>query len=250
MALSIGSPIQVALTDTTASLSVPVATGGTAPYSYQWYRDTSPTFTPSSANILTGQTATTIIDGAAPNPLQPNTIYYYAVVVTDATTPTPLSVTSSVLGICTQSQGNTLWTNPAVTDFQNFYYRDFPYGPNINTQVTNTDIMKAYQQANLSINQINYLKQGSYTQGYLWLSAHRLCVNINNSSQGLNGQFNWGEQSKSVGGVSQSFAIPEQVTKNPVFAAFTKTTYGADYLMDLLPRLTGAMGSVAGHTKP
>lgn len=55
------------------------ATGGTGPYTYQWYRDSSSGFTPGGGNILTGKTALNIVDDT----VLPGTTYYYKVVVTD-----------------------------------------------------------------------------------------------------------------------------------------------------------------------
>lgn len=66
-------------TDTTADLSV-IAAGGTAPYSYQWYRSTSNGFTPGAGNILSGKTGTTLNDTG----LTAGTTYYYVCRVTDS----------------------------------------------------------------------------------------------------------------------------------------------------------------------
>lgn len=249
MALSIGAPSQVLVTPSTVSLSVPVATGGIGPYTYQWYRDVVPNVVPSASTILAGQTALSIIDGAV-TPLAYNSIYYYLCVVTDSTPVNPLTVNSSVIGICTAKQDQTQYQNPSVAQFQSYYDRDFPFGTDINTQVRIQDVLKAFQQANAQLNGTLYLSQGSWTLGYLWLAAHYLCTNINASSQGLNGQFNWGEQSKSADGVSQSFAIPPDIASSVVFNAFTKTNYGAMYILDVYPRLTGGMSSTRGWTKP
>lgn len=248
MAFAIGAPTQVLVTPSTASLSVPEATGGTGPYTYQWYRDTVPNVVPSASTILTDQTALSIIDGAD-TPLAYNSIYYYLVVATD-TGAANATANSPVLGICTAKQGQTQYQDPSVAQFQNFYDRDFPFGDDINKQVRIQDILKAFNQANAQINAILYLTQDSFTTGCLWLAAHYLCTNINNSSQGLNGQYNWGEISKSADGISQSFAVPPSIANSLVFNGFTKTTYGAMYVLDLYPRLTGGMSSVKGWTKP
>jgi hypothetical protein len=64
---------------TTASLTSAVATGGTGPYTYQWYRSTTTGFTPGAASILSGQTALTLSDSG----LLGGTSYFYVVVATD-----------------------------------------------------------------------------------------------------------------------------------------------------------------------
>ncbi len=97
MTLTAGAITQTAVTDTTASLSVAAATGGTGPYTYQWYRSTTTGFSPGGGNILSGKTALTLVDTG----LVPGTVYYYKNVVTDTgnsnvtDTSTQLAVTTS-----------------------------------------------------------------------------------------------------------------------------------------------------------
>ncbi len=55
------------------------AGGGTGPYTYQWYRDTSPSFTPSGSNDLPGFVNLDEIDDT----VLPGIEYYYKVVATD-----------------------------------------------------------------------------------------------------------------------------------------------------------------------
>jgi hypothetical protein len=62
-----------------ADLSVGVATGGTSPYTYQWYRSTSSGFTPGGGNILSGKTSRSFTDSG----LTPATNYYYVCRATD-----------------------------------------------------------------------------------------------------------------------------------------------------------------------
>lgn len=81
-------------TDTTAKLAISDATGGTPPYtSYQWYRSTTPGFTPGVGNILAGETKQTLEDTG----LTPNTTYYYKNVVTDTAVGTAESAQLAVL---------------------------------------------------------------------------------------------------------------------------------------------------------
>lgn len=79
MSLTAGVLSLVAVQSSTAQLATTVATGGTGPYTYQWYRSTTTGFSPGGGNILTGQTALSLSDSG----LIPNTIYYYKVVYTD-----------------------------------------------------------------------------------------------------------------------------------------------------------------------
>lgn len=80
MATTAGALSQISVSSTTASLSSAVATGGTGPYTYQWYRSTTTGFTPGGGNIITGATSLTLNDSG----LIPNTQYFYKVIATDS----------------------------------------------------------------------------------------------------------------------------------------------------------------------
>lgn len=78
--ITAGALSKVSVGNTTASLSATAASGGTGPYTQQWYRSTSPGFTPGIANLVSGATALTLNDSG----LSPGQVYYYKVVYTDA----------------------------------------------------------------------------------------------------------------------------------------------------------------------
>lgn len=79
MTYAAGALTLVSVAAQTAVLSSAAATGGTGPYTYQWYRSTSSGFTPGTGNTITGATSLTLNDSG----LIPNTTYYYEVVATD-----------------------------------------------------------------------------------------------------------------------------------------------------------------------
>lgn len=79
MTYAAGALSKVLVGPSFANLSSAVATGGTGPYTYQWYRSTTTGFSPGAGNLLSGQTALTLADSG----LIPNTTYYYVVVATD-----------------------------------------------------------------------------------------------------------------------------------------------------------------------
>lgn len=139
------------------------------------------------------------------------------------------------------------YTNPSVSDFKSYFVRDFTYGATVAT-VMDQDIQNAMAITNPSINQNLFAIQADFTAGYLLLSAHNLCINLRAGAQGQNGQFNWGQAGKSVGNVSESFSIPQRILDNPEFAYLTKTNYGVQYLMMILPQLSGQIYTVAGGT--
>lgn len=143
-----------------------------------------------------------------------------------------------------------MFSNPSVADFQSYFFRDFPYGTDMNTQVLDQDITSAFTSTNVNINPSLFSDQGTYTLGYLLLSAHYLVMNLRQSSQGMNGQYNFLQASKGVGSVSESFSIPERVLANPYWGMLTKTNYGAMYLQLLLPQLAGQIYNAYGTTLP
>ena len=142
------------------------------------------------------------------------------------------------------------YTNPSVTDFQNQFVRDFPYGTDPENNVLNSDITNAFNFTNFNINQALFQNQAQYTLGYLLLSAHYLVLNMRASSQGINGQYNFLEQSKGVGALNSSFAIPQRILDNPYWSMLTKTNYGSEYLQLLLPQLAGQMMNAFGTVLP
>ncbi len=92
---------------------VVAASGGTPPYTYQWYRSTTPGFTPGGGNIVVGAVSLTLNDTG----LTPGTTYYYKNIVTDSTLATSTSNQTSAspanlaAGTATVvSQGDTVVT--------------------------------------------------------------------------------------------------------------------------------------------
>lgn len=134
------------------------------------------------------------------------------------------------------------YSYPSVANFKTQFVRDFPYGTDINNTVLDADITSAFQFANVnSVNQALFPDQATFTLGYLLLTAHYLVLNLRASSQGINGQFNWLQNSKGVGQVNEAFAIPQRVLDNPAFSQYFKTNYGAQYFNLIWPYLCGQM---------
>ncbi len=79
---------------TTAPVICGAATGGTAPYTYQWYRSITNGFTPGGGNIVSGATSLTLNDTG----LTSGTTYYYKMQSTDSV---PNTVTSNQVTMTT-----------------------------------------------------------------------------------------------------------------------------------------------------
>lgn len=141
------------------------------------------------------------------------------------------------------------YTDPTVSDFKNYFSRDFPYGVT-NDTVKDSDIVRAMSDATAGTNQDLFISQGFYTIGFLMLSAHNLVMNLRASAQGIAGQYPWMQTSKGVATVNESYVIPQRILDNPELAMLSKTYYGAKYLGQILPQLSAAMFSVCGRTNP
>lgn len=143
-----------------------------------------------------------------------------------------------------------MYTAATVAQFKAQFFRDFPYSTDLTVGVLDLDITNAFNMVDITINQAMWDNQTAYTIAYCLLAAHFLVLNIRASSQGLNGQYNWMQNSKAVGPVSESFTIPQRVIDNPDFAQYFKTNYGAQYMQLIWPQLSGQIFSVCGSTRP
>lgn len=140
-------------------------------------------------------------------------------------------------------------TPPSVAEFKAQFVRDFPYGSDTSA-VMDADISSAITLAGFNVNEGLFSTEAEFKFAYNYLAAHYLVTSIKASSQGLGGSFNWLESSKSVGSVSQAFAIPEKILSNPLYAMFSKTPYGAMYISLILPLTYGNVVAVSGATQP
>jgi hypothetical protein len=142
-----------------------------------------------------------------------------------------------------------MFTNPTVTDFKTYFFRDFMYGTTPEV-VNDQDIMNALQAAFLNINPCLFCSQESYSYAFDLLAAHYLTVSIRNSTQGLGGAYAFPATSKSVGSVSVGTQIPDLIASNPALLALYTTTYGAAYANYVAPMLVGTCFTTEGFTKP
>ena len=141
------------------------------------------------------------------------------------------------------------YTDPSIADFKAYFVRDFPYGASSN-KVTNNDITKALADAAFFINEALFASQADYTLGFLEITDHMLVMNLRASSQGTGGKFSWLQTSKSAGGVSSGYQIPDRIAQNPELAILSETRYGAKFLFMILPYLNGQIFTVCGGTRP
>lgn len=154
-----------------------------------------------------------------------------------------------------------MYDKPTVADFKALFVRDFPYAPYVDpptdppsqdpsTGVTDADISRAMFEGQTTMNMSVAQDQDTYTMWYLYASAHFLVMDLRASGQGLEGSFQWTTQSKSVGSVSESYAIPQMIIDNPILNMWTKTPYGAKLLQMMLPYFIAPIFPVCGMTHP
>ena len=79
MSFAAGALSKTMVGQTVALLSSAVATGGTGPYTYQWYKSQTTGFTPGASTLISGATSLTLSDSS----LTQGQTYYYVVVATD-----------------------------------------------------------------------------------------------------------------------------------------------------------------------
>lgn len=72
---------------------------------------------------------------------------------------------------------------------------------------------------------------------FLHLVAFYLVVDLKNSSQGVNSSFVGIVQSKSVGDVSESYAVPQWLQNSPMYSLYGQNGYGLKYLSLIAPYL-------------
>lgn len=143
-----------------------------------------------------------------------------------------------------------MFINPSVQNFKDFFVRDFFYSTDINLGITDTDIAVAFTKVNPFINPQFFGDQGTYNNYYLLLAAHYMVLSIRRSSQGLNSQAGFILSGKSAGPTSASFAIPQRLLDNPELASLCSTGYGEEYLMYVLPQLSGFVFAIPHMTQP
>jgi hypothetical protein len=136
---------------------------------------------------------------------------------------------------------------PTVAEFKAQFVRDFPFAaeegsPAVSTnlaKVTDADITSALLAAGINSNAGLWSTQAEYTYVYNLLAAHYLCVSLLSAAQGIRGAGTWLTQSKTVGDITEAYAIPERIMKSLTLAPLSKTTYGCQFLSLIAPRLVG-----------
>lgn len=114
--------------------------------------------------------------------------------------------------------------------------------------IQDVDITKAFTEAQVVLNQELYASDDIIQLVYLYLTAHYLVHDIRAGLAGVSAQAQFPTASKSVGSVSESFAVPRAYTDNPIYSFYTQSAYGMKFLSLTLPAMVGNVGAVGGAT--
>ena len=143
-------------------------------------------------------------------------------------------------------------------DFKSWFKRDFSFatpigmtGPSASascSDITDLDINKAFTEADFNFNAGLFGDDNALRMTFLYLAAHYLVNDMQAAKDGLTTASKYPVSSRSVGPVSESYAIPDWAIKDPVLGAFMTTGYGQKYISLIKPLLIGNAAVYQGAT--
>jgi hypothetical protein len=136
-----------------------------------------------------------------------------------------------------------------ITDFKNWFDRDFRYQAPVGMTgtisdckdgfVTDNDLNKAHIEADINFNEGLFSEDNQIRTTFLYLMAHYLVNDLQTAESGVNSAGYFAVNSRSVGPISESYAIPQWMQNDPVLGSFMTTRYGQKYLSLIKPLLIG-----------
>lgn len=125
------------------------------------------------------------------------------------------------------------------------------YADDVYNYVLDADIENAFVEARQVFN-MSLARGGDefVLLMFLYLTAHFLVHDLRAAQGGVSAGIVGNVSSRSVGNVSESYAIPDAWRKSPILQFYTTSQYGLKYLNMVLPRLSGNVQSVHGTTRP
>lgn len=137
---------------------------------------------------------------------------------------------------------------PSPAQFKAYFVRDFQYAPDDDAAnmefVMDADITRAIATAQMMFNS-SLFGDSALTAFYL-LAAHFLCEQVETSQDGLRSQGRLTAAGTTVGSVSQTFAIPDRISKSASLSFLLTTNYGKQYALLLAPRMIGNVQVIQG----
>lgn len=157
--------------------------------------------------------------------------------------------------------GKTYFLNDVVFQEGNFYISlkdgntDTPdvtaswklYNENIENYISDADISRAFTEAKMNFNPKLFPKCDECRIAFCYLAAHYLVIDLNNAMNPLALGGLGLVQSKSVGSVSESYAIPQWILNDKNLGLYAQTGYGRKYISLIMPKLHGNIIFTKGY---
>lgn len=120
----------------------------------------------------------------------------------------------------------------------------------IDNYVQDSDIERAFIEAKAVFNQALFGSDEEIKQGYLYLTAHYLVMDLRAAMGGLFAAGTFPMTSRSAGNVSESYGVPSAYTEDPALAYLAGSAYGMKYLSLVIAATRGNVFVVQGATLP
>lgn len=117
---------------------------------------------------------------------------------------------------------------------------------NVLNYTQDSDIINAIAEASVNFNKGLFADCCTAKLVFLYLVAYYLTVDFQNAMSPMGG--GGIVQSKSVGSVSESYAIPQWMLNNPSYSMYAANGYGRKYLSLIRPYLLGTIILSRGRT--
>ena len=118
----------------------------------------------------------------------------------------------------------------------------------VDNYIQDSDILRAFNEAKVNFNAALFGDDDTAKMVFLYLAAHYLVIDLNNAMNPIGMGFMGFTQSKSVGSVSESYAVPQWMLNNAILSQYATTGYGRKYLSLIQPYLVGNIIFVPGRT--
>ena len=119
------------------------------------------------------------------------------------------------------------------------------YNDSVLNYTQDSDILEAINEAFVNFNERLFPDEATAKLVFLFLAAHYLTLDFNialgNAQIGIT-------TSKSVGSVSESYAVPQWLLNNAALSSYATTPYGIKYASLIRPYLVGNFFIVRGNT--
>lgn len=122
------------------------------------------------------------------------------------------------------------------------------YNDSVDNYIQDSDIERAFKEAKVNFRPDFFEDDETAEMVFYYLAAHYLIIDLMNRMNPLSLGYKGLTQSKSVGSVSESYAIPQWMLNNQILGTYAQTGYGRKYLSLIQPYLIGNIILTPGRT--